>query len=736
MKITDALMRNYLPYAKGVIVSRAIPDIDGLKPSQRKILYTMYLMKLLDGDKTKSTNIVGQTMKLHPHGDQSIYETMVHMTSGNETLNVPYIESKGNFGKVYSRDLAYAASRYTEAKLAKICKEMFDGIDEDAVEFESNYDDTMMEPKLLPVKFPTILVNSSSGIAVGMGSTIPSFGLKNVCMAVVGILEGKINNEDELISVLGIPEFPTGAIVNADKKMMVDIAKTGTGSITMTSSVDLYSDRIVVNEIPYKTTVEAIISATEAHVKSGELKEVTGTSDETGLDGFKLVINFKPRSDPREVLRKMCYYTPLRCNMSFCTRVIINNKCVPKGLLDLLRDWIDFRENCIRRVYTFRFNKESRKEHLLTAWEKLEAHIHEAGQVIFNNTEEMAIEVLTNQWGLDTEQAEYIMDMKAREFTSSRLKKHLNDLANSRALIAEYRVVMDDKNERYKLIIQDQERIIKTYAKDNKTHIGRVVDLEAEREREKGISAPVAPDSSMVDVVISKNGYMKRLATANMMVSYELPDNEELWYRITTRNNHQLLVFTVDGSCHKVQVNDIDSGRGKLKDTIQNTIGVPLDRIVKIDDCGEYDKTFNIIHGNGRGYIVDYSKASGKRRVYKNLFEPVEGFWYSVMDSNQFFLVTRARKAAYVDVDNMRRRADSFKLPRITGDDDLITMIKASNVPDISKIDLTRYKNGYAVSIGSDELWKGASESWERIKEYKKAVKLKKSQLKKQQKAE
>ena len=263
MEVSAVLMRNYLPYAKGTIIDRAIPSIDGLKPSQRKILYTMYEMHLLRGNRSKSTNIVGTTMRLHPHGDATIYDTMVRMAVGNETLNVPYIDSKGNFGKVYSKDLAYAASRYTEAKLADICNEVFDSIDEDAVDFVNNYDDTRQEPTLLPVKFPTIMCNPSNGIAVGMGSNIAPFGLKNVCSTVIGVLDGSIKDDTDFVNTLGIPQFTTGGTIHTTRSEMIDFVKTGRASFTVSGTVTLYSDKIVITEVPYRVYSESIVTAVE-----------------------------------------------------------------------------------------------------------------------------------------------------------------------------------------------------------------------------------------------------------------------------------------------------------------------------------------------------------------------------------------------------------------------------------------------------------------------------------------
>ena len=710
MELTKTLLKNYLPYAKGVIIGRAIPSIDGLKPSQRKLLYTMYNMKLLKGDKTKSTNIVGQTMRLHPHGDQTIYDTLVRMTTGNETLNVPYIESKGNFGKVYSKDLAYAASRYTEAKLAPICEEIFDGIDENAVEFINNYDDTMTEPTLLPVKFPTILCNPSNGIAVGMGSHIPSFGLVNVCNSVIGILEGKITDEGSLVDVLGIPQFTTGGNVHIDRDNMARIAKVGKGSIVMTGTVVTYPDRIVITEIPYKVTAEAIVSAIEEHAKSGELREVSGVSDEIDLHGFKLVVNLKRGSNPQAVLQKLHRLTPLRTQISFNTRVIISDECKEKGIFELLNDWIDFRVECIRRIYEFRYKKASEREYMLSSWEKIKLDIRAVANLIVNKDEAEAKQALITQWGLADDQADYILDMRVREFTQDRLNKRLRELNDVRNDMAAYKLVIDSDQAKYKIIIEDQKRIITKYGTKNKTHIAPMIDFSKEKEEDNKVE--INDDS--VTVVLSKNGYVKRLITLNDLANYTLPDGEEEQARFHTRNNDHLLVFTYDGTVYKILVNSIDAGRGKLKDNVAEIIGVKPQQIMFIDTAGDYSKHFNLVYPNGRGVMVNYSRAVGKRAKYKSLFDACEpgNVWWTFED--KFFMVTRRRKAAYCDLSLMVNASRAaFKVARVSTGDYIFALLDAKDVPDITAIDLYKYNKEYTVLIGEDELWPGASKQYQ-----------------------
>ncbi|MBO5388369.1 MAG: topoisomerase IV, partial [Lachnospiraceae bacterium] len=382
MEISKLLLSNYLPYAKSTIISRAIPSIDGLKPVQRRLLYTMYKLGLLTGDRSKSQKINGATMSIHPHGDSSIYETMVLMSSGYEGMNVPYVDSKGSFGKVYSRDLKYSAPRYTEAKLAKICNEIFDGIHENAVEFIPNFDDTETEPSLLPVKFPSILVNTSSGVAVGTSSSIPSFSLKNVCLATQGILNDTIKTPGELAKVLGAPEFTTGGFLHADEASLEKLCATGKGSFTISGHVEVYSNQIIIDEIPYTTTAEDVMDAIDEHMKNNELKGVKNVRDEIGLEGLRIVIEIKSGYNSREVLQELCRVTPLRHKISFKTRVIVADRCRDLNLLEVLQTWVEFRQECIKRVYQFRLDKDTVKEHLLATWEKIKHDIPGVVQMI------------------------------------------------------------------------------------------------------------------------------------------------------------------------------------------------------------------------------------------------------------------------------------------------------------------------------------------------------------------
>ena len=707
MDIKEVLLTNYLPYAKGVIVGRAIPAIDGLKPAQRRILYTMYTMGLVNGGKIKSSNIVGQTMKIHPHGDMAIYETMVRMATGNEALNVPYVESKGNFGKVYQKNLAFAAPRYTEAKLTGICKEVFDGINENAVDMIENFDSTMTEPTLLPVKFPSILVNPSNGVAVGLSTSIPSFSLKNTCEATIGILRGKITNASELMDVLGVPEYTTGGYIHADKASLTKLGETGKGSFVFSGTVTTYPDKIIINEIPYRTTAEEIIEAIEEHVKDGQLKEIVDVRDEIDLKGFRLVVVLKNRNvNPKAVLNKLCRLTPLRTSISYNTRVIIGDKCEEIGLYDLLQKWIGFRAASIGRIYEFRRNKATGEEHLLAAWEKIKNNITEVVEIITKQKEADAKNSLIKKFGLDADQADYILDMKVKTFTADNLAKRLADLQERRDLIAECTKVINSDNEKYKIIISDLERIIKNYATDNKTHQADLI-VETEEPKEEEVI-----DDSVVNVILTRSGFVKRLANMHDMTSYVLPEGEEEMARWAVKNNEDILVFTFDGTVYKILVNSIDASRGGLKDEVYKLIGLPnASQIMWIDTAGDYSKHFNLVYKNGRGTRVKYSDAIGKRKKYKALFEASKPGEVWLTTADKFFMITARRKAAYCDLTLMgvSNNRVAFKVARVSPGDKIWRLQPLDDIPCLPLIDLDKYNKEYTVLIGDDELWEGAN---------------------------
>ena len=657
-----------------------------------------------EAQRIKSVKVVGEVMsKYHPHGDTSIYEALVNMSTGYEGFNIPYVNGKGSFGKVYSRDLKCSAPRYTEAKLTPICAEFFDGIKEDAVDIVDNFDGTEREPVILPVKFPSILVNSSAGIAVGTSSNIPSFSLNNVCKATQGILKGTIKTPAELAEALGAPEFTTGGFLHADSKSLEKLCATGRGSFVISGRVEVYSNQIVVTEIPYCTTAEDIMDAIDAHIKDDTLKGVKNVRDEIGLEGLRLVIEIKAGYNSRNVLRDLCRLTPLRSKISFRTRVIVGNRCKELSLLELLDEWIEFREQCLERVYKFRVDRDSEKEYLLSTWEHIKDDIAAVVQMISHNTEEVAKANLMQTYGLEEAQAEYLLDMKIRSITKDRANKALNELASIRERIANNKKVIADKNERYKIIYNDLDEMMSKYGSENKT----VLAPELTEDDNKPASAKISDE--LTTVIYTKEGYIRRLVSMkDIMGTYVAPNGDEEVLRWNIRNNEYLLVFDRYGIVHKILVDDIDQGRGKLVDKLYEKAGLEkAEDLIYADACGDYTGYFNLVYPNGRGTRVLYSSASGNRKQYKSLYDEVKPGQYWITKENQFFMVTNRLKASYCDITNLGRLSNrtAFKVARLATGDWFTRLVPYKDVPNKSLVNLDKYNKDYTVLIGDDVLW-------------------------------
>lgn len=705
-ELDNVLFSNYLPYAKTTIISRALCAIDGFKPVQRRILYTMHGLGLLSGNRVKSQKVNGATMTIHPNGDSSIYESLVLMSKGYNAFNVPYIDSKGSFGAKYSRDLKYSAPRYTEVKLAPICKELFDGIKENAVDLVDNFDSTEKEPTLLPVKFPTVLVNTSAGVAVGTSSNIPSFSLTNVCKATQGLVSGKIKKVADLAPVLGVPEFTTGGFVHADNKSLVKLCETGRGSFIISGKVEVYQNRIIITEIPYCTTAEDIMDAIEEAVKDKRLKGVREVLDEIGKDGMKLVVEIKAGYNSREVLAELCRMTPLRTSISFRTRVIINDRCRELGLYELLLEWIDFREKSIQRKYQFRLDKNMKTEHVLSAWEKVVDDIQGLANGVVGKSEAEAKAWLMNRYGLDDEQAEYILDFKVRFLTSDNADKKLKELEKLRNEISDIKSVVDNQAKRYKIIYDDQEEIINKYGTENKT-------TQAAELKEEDLKKPeVKISDEEVVVVLTKNGFMRRLTLNREIygtfVSKDGDPEVRRWY---INNNKHILVFDRFGTVHKILVDTIDtSTKAQMTDSITKLAGLEkMEDIIYVDSCGDYTGYFNLIYLKGDGIRVNYDKAYGKRSQYKGLYKEVPPHQYLITKEDQFFAVTNKRKATYVDIRMLGQLLKSnriaFKVARMPAMEYINRVIPYSEVPYAETINLEKYSKDYTVSIGHDVLW-------------------------------
>ncbi len=567
--IASTLQENFMPYAMSIILSRAIPEIDGFKPSHRKLLYTMYKMGLLGAARTKSANIVGQTMKLNPHGDAAIYDTMVRLSRGYEALLHPFVDSKGNFGKFYSRDMAWAASRYTEAKLDPICNELFNDIDKDTVDFVDNYDNTLKEPTLLPAAFPSVLVNANTGIAVGMASSICSFNLEEVCRTTIGLLK---DPDFDIMSTLIAPDFTGGAQIIYDKQAIENVYRTGRGSIRLRArySYDKYANCIDVLSIPQTTTVEAVIEKIIDLVKQGKIREIADIRDETGIDGLKITIDLKRSTNPDKLMQKLYKMTPLEDTFSCNFNVLIAGTPRVLGVRELLNEWSAFRIECVKRRTYFDLHKKQDRLHLLRGLEKILLDIDKAIRIIRSTEEEsMVVPNLMEGFGIDEVQAEYVAEIKLRHLNREYILKHTNDISQLEKDIAELEAILGSNRKIKAIIIKELENIIKKYAQPRRSMIIYADDI-VEDEVEEDV-----PDYP-VNLFFTKEGYFKKITPLSLRMGGEqkLKEGDEVIERIETTNNCELVFFSDRQQAYKAKAPQFaDTKASVLGDYIPSKLG-------------------------------------------------------------------------------------------------------------------------------------------------------------------
>ncbi|MCQ2474628.1 MAG: topoisomerase IV [Clostridia bacterium] len=558
-EIVDTLELNYMPYAMSVIMSRAIPEIDGFKPSHRKILYMMYKMGLLTGARAKSAKIVGQVMQLNPHGDAAIYDTMVRLSKGYEALLHPYVDSKGNFGKAFSRDMMWAASRYTEAKLEKICAELFTDIDKDTVDMVDNFDNTMKEPALLPVTYPSVLVNANSGMAVGMASSICSFNLEEVCKTTIEILK---NPKHEVADTLLAPDFAGGGQLIYDRNAIDEIYRTGRGGFKVRAkySFDKSNSCIEITEIPPTTTSEAIIDKVIEKVKAGSLKEISDIRDETDINGLKITVDVKRGTDPDKLMKKLYSSTPLEDTFSCNFNVLIKGKTKVLGVKDLLLEWIDFRSECVRRRTAFDLKRCKDRLHLLRGLEKILLDIDKAISII-RNTEEEA-EVVPNLmigFKIDRIQAEYVAEIKLRHLNKEYILKRTQDISKLEEAISDLEDILANPKRIKKIIITELNEVIKKYAQPRKTEILYAVEIEEKDEEEEIPDYPVT-------LFFTKEGYFKKITPQSLRMSsvQKLKEGDELAATYETTNAVELLFFTNKCQVYKTNADSFDDTKASV----------------------------------------------------------------------------------------------------------------------------------------------------------------------------
>ena len=557
--IVSTIRENYMPYAMSVILSRAIPEIDGFKPSHRKLLYTMYKMGLLTGARTKSANIVGATMKLNPHGDSAIYDTMVRLSRGYEALLHPYVDSKGNFGKFYSRDMAWAASRYTEAKLATICNELFRDIDKDTIDFVDNYDNTMKEPSLLPVAFPSVLVNANTGIAVGMASNICPFNLKEICETTAALIR---DPDHDIKSTLPAPDFTGGCQIIYDEKVINQVYETGRGSVKLRAKYeyDKSANCIDILSIPYSTTSEVIIEKIIDLVKQGKLKEISDVRDETGIDGLKITIDLKRGIDPDKLMAKLFRFTTLEDSYACNFNVLIGGVPMVLGVKALLEEWIAFRIECVRRRTYFDRNKKAEKLHLLKGLEKILLDIDKAIKIIRETDEE--VEVIPNLmigFGIDKIQAEYVAEIKLRHLNREYILKRTKDIEELEKEIAELDEILKSKSRIKTIIVKELKTIADKYGQPRKSMIIYEDTAKYEEEAEEIPDYPVT-------LFFTKEGYFKKITPQSLRMSgaHKLKDGDEIIQEIEFSNNCYLLFFTDKCQVYKAKASDFSDTKASV----------------------------------------------------------------------------------------------------------------------------------------------------------------------------
>lgn len=614
-EITDTLEKNYLPYAMSVIISRALPEIDGFKPSHRKLLYTMYKMGLLNGPRTKSANVVGQTMRLNPHGDQAIYETMVRLTRANECLLHPYVDSKGNFGKYYSRDMAFAAARYTEVKLAPICEALFSEIDKETVDFVPNYDNTMTEPTLLPATFPSVLVNANMGIAVSMASNICPFNLEELCKTCIKLMD---DPKHDILSTLKGPDFPGGGILLYDEEEMRKVVETGRGSLKLRAkwNYDKAARCIEITEIPYTTTLEQIKDKITELAKNGKLREVTYARDEIDVNGFRLAIDVKRDTDPEKLMQKLFRMTPLQDTFGCNFNILIGNMPRVMGVREILEEWLSFRMECVKRRVFFDLNKMKDRLHLLLGLKKILLDIDKAIAIIRATPEEAQVVAnLMDGFSIDEIQAEYVAEIKLRHLNREYILNKLADVDKLTEEIADMEDILAKPGRIRTIIKEELKAAAKKYGQPRRTLIMDAVDEE-----------PYVPEDDTPDhpvhIFLSKEGYFKKITPQSLRMSGEqkVKDGDSLVLQLDVTNKTELLFFTDKAQVYKARASQFEDSKASL---LGDFIPVKLEfeeneHLVAMLPAGDYTGSLLFVFENGkiaRVPLSAYTTKTNRKRL-------------------------------------------------------------------------------------------------------------------------
>ncbi len=603
--ISETLEINFMPYAMSVIVSRAIPEIDGFKPSHRKLLYTMYKMGLLTGGRTKSANIVGQTMRLNPHGDAAIYETMVRLSRGNETLLHPFVDSKGNFGKVYSRDMAYAASRYTEAKLDPICAEVFRDIDSDTVDMVDNYDATMKEPSLLPTTFPNVLVSANLGIAVGMASNICSFNLREVCETTIALMK---NPDHDILETLPGPDFSTGGELLFDEAATREVYTTGRGSFRLRAKWRYVKEGnlIEITQIPYTTATEVIMDKVAELIKAGRIREISDMRDETDLGGLKLTIDLKRGVDPDKLMQKLFRMTTLQDNFPCNFNILIAGMPRVMGVGEILQEWVAWRTDCVKRRIFYQVQKKEERLHLLKGLERILLDIDKAVRIIRET--EMESEVVPNLmigFGIDEVQANFVAEIKLRNINREYILRQTKAVEDLEKEVADLRDILGSSRRLKNVIVKELQQVADKFGAPRKTEILYHVEEVPQEEEVQTVS------DYPVTVFVSREGYLKKITAQSLRLSGEqkFKEGDGLSFSQETTNRDELLVFTDKYQCYKARLSDFDDGKAsQLGDYLPQKLSMePGETVRAVALAGDYQGFILFLFENGKAAKVPIS---------------------------------------------------------------------------------------------------------------------------------
>ena len=702
--ISETLEINYMPYAMSVIVSRAIPEIDGFKPSHRKLLYTMYKMGLLNGGRTKSANIVGQTMRLNPHGDAAIYETMVRLARGNETLLHPFVDSKGNFGKVYSRDMAYAASRYTEAKLDKFCEELFRDIDSDTVDMVDNYDATMKEPSLLPTTVPNVLVSANQGIAVGMASNICSFNLKEICDTTIALME---NPDHDILETLPGPDFSTGGELLFDENATREIYQTGRGSFKLRAKWRYVKEGNLVEiyEIPYSTTTEVIMDKVAELIKAGKIKEINDMRDETDLGGLKLTIDLKRGVEPEKLMQKLFRLTTLQDSFPCNFNILIAGMPRVMGVGEILEEWTAWRIECVKRRIFFQIQKKEDRLHLLKGLERILLDIDKAIKIIRET--ELDAEVIPNLmigFGIDEIQANFVAEIKLRNINKEYILKQTKAISDLEKEIKELKSILNSHAKLQNVIISELKKVSETYGQPRKTEIiYESASIEMEDEEEPVPDYPVT-------VFLSKEGYFKKITAQSLRMSGEqkFKEGDSLRMTVETSNKEELLVFTDQFQCYKTRLSDFEDGKAsQLGDYLPQKLGMdPGESVVQVILPGDYKGFVLFFFENGKAAKVPlsaYETKTNRKKLtgaYSDKSKLVEAF--AMTEDTQMAVYTTDSRAVIFSTAQL--------LPKTTRNTIGVSVVSLKKKAAVSQVQLlkdcgivnqSRYRSRNIPSAGS-----------------------------------